>query len=139
MNKLQMAEQLRRALQMFAQSLSDEDAMEVATVFPKYEVGKAYKQGEMFSFGENEVGDAQLYRVAQAHTSAAEWLPNENTALYTPIGLNAEGHPVWSRPSGAQDAYNIGDIVDYNGTLYKSIINGNTYSPEEYPAGWEAV
>jgi len=139
MNKLQMAEQLRRALQMFAQSLSDEDAMEVATVFPKYEVGKAYKQGEMFTFGENEVGDAQLYRVAQAHTSAAEWLPNENPALYTPIGLNAEGHPVWSRPTGAHDAYNIGDIVDYNGTLYKSLINGNTYSPEEYPAGWEAV
>lgn len=124
---------------MFAQSLSDEDAMEVATVFPKYEVGKAYKQGEMFTFGENEVGDAQLYRVAQAHTSAAEWLPNENPALYTPIGLNAEGHPVWSRPTGAHDAYNIGDIVDYNGTLYKSLINGNTYSPEEYPAGWEAV
>lgn len=139
MNKLQMAEQLRRALQMFAQSLSDEDAMEVATVFPKYEVGKAYKQGEMFTFGENEVGDAQLYRVAQAHTSATEWLPNENPALYTPIGLNAEGHPVWSRPTGAQDAYNIGDIVDYNGTLYKSLIDGNTYSPEEYPAGWEIV
>lgn len=139
MNKLQMAEQLRMALQMFAQSLSDEDAMEVATVFPKYEVGKAYKQGEMFTFGENEVGDAQLYRVAQAHTSAAEWLPNENPALYTPIGLNAEGHPVWSRPTGAHDAYNIGDIVDYNGTLYKSLINGNTYSPEEYPAGWEVA
>lgn len=139
MNKLQMAEQLRRALQMFAQSLSDEDAMEVATVFPKYEVGKAYKKDEMFSFGENEVGDAQLYRVVMDHTSAAEWLPNENPALYTPIGLNAEGHPVWSRPTGAQDAYNIGDIVDYNGTLYKSLIDGNTYSPDEYPAGWEVV
>lgn len=124
---------------MFAQSLSDEDAMEVATVFPKYEVGKAYKQGEMITYGENEVGDAQLYRVAQAHTSTAEWIPNENPALYTPIGLNAEGHPVWSRPTGAHDAYNMGDIVDYNGTLYKSLINGNTYSPDEYPAGWEAV
>lgn len=139
MNKLQKAEQLRRALQMFAQSLSDEDAMEVATVFPKYEVGKTYKKDEMFTFGENEVGDAQLYRVAQAHTSASEWLPNENAALYTPIGLNAEGHPVWSRPTGAHDAYNIGDIVDYNGTLKRSTIDGNIYSPDEYQAGWEDV
>ena len=46
---------------------------------------------------------------------------------------------VWSAPTGAHDAYNAGDIVDYNGTLYKSLINGNTYSPEAYPAGWEAV
>ena len=35
--------------------------------------------------------------------------------------------------------YNIGDIVDYNGTLYKSLIDGNVWSPEEYPAGWEKV
>lgn len=122
---------------MFAQSLSDEDALEVATVFPKYEVGKNYKKGVMITDGENEVGDPQLYRVVMDHTSAAEWPPSENPTLYTPIGLNAEGHPVWSKPSGVHDAYNIGDIVDYNGTLYKSLINGNTYSPDEYPAGWE--
>ena len=31
----------------------------------------------------------------------------------------------------------FGDIVDYNGTLYKSLIDGNVYSPDKYPAGWE--
>jgi hypothetical protein len=42
MNKLQVAEQFRKALQMFAQSLTNEEAMEVATIYPKYEVGKTY-------------------------------------------------------------------------------------------------
>ena len=42
-----------------------------------------------------------------------------------------------AQPSGAHDAYNTGDIVNYNGTLYRSLIDGNTYSPEAYPAGWE--
>lgn len=137
MSKLQKAEQLRRALQMFVQTLSDEQALEVATVFPPYVVGKSYAVGEMFTYGVNGVGDAQLYKVVQAHTSSEEWAPDKVASLYTPIGLTQEGYPVWSQPTGAHDAYNIGDIVDYNGTLYKSVIAGNVYSPEEYPQGWE--
>lgn len=139
MNRLQAAEQLRRALQMFAQTLTDEEAMEIATVYPAYEIGKAYAANEMLTYGVNEVGDPQLYRVAQAHTSQADWTPDATPALYTPIGLTEEGYPVWSQPSGAQDAYNTGDIADYNGTLYKSLIDGNVWSPEANPAGWEKV
>jgi hypothetical protein len=139
MNKIQMAEQLRKALQMFAQSLGDEQAMEVATVFPAYQVGKAYKANEMVTYGVNGVGDPQLYRVVQDHTSQADWTPNVTPALYTPIGLNDDGYPVWSQPTGAHDAYNEGDIVDYKGILYESLIDGNTYSPEAYPAGWKVV
>lgn len=137
MNKLLVMEQFGKALQMFCQSLGDEQAMEVATVYPKYEVGKVYKADEMFTYGVNNVGDPQLYRVVQEHTSQADWTPDVTPALYTPIGLNDAGYPVWSQPTGAHDAYNEGDIVDYNGTLYKSLINGNTYSPDAYPQGWE--
>ena len=139
MNKLQSAEQLRRALQMFAQTLTDEEAMEIATVYPKYKIGKVYKVGEMFVAGENSVGDPQLYRVVQEHTSAEEWKPSETPALYTPIGLDEKGYPIWSRPTGSHDTYNTGDIVDYNNELYESLIDGNTYSPEEYPAGWKKL
>ena len=139
MNKLQAAEQLRRALQMFVQTLSDDEAMEVATVYPVYKVGKEYKADEMFTYGENEIGDPQLYRVVQTHVSQEDWKPDATASLYTPIGLNEKGYVVWSQPAGAHDAYNAGDIVDYNGTLYKSLIDGNVYSPEAYPAGWEIV
>ena len=137
MNKLQIAEQFRKALQMFAQSLSNEKALEVATVFDAWEVGKTYAVGDYLTHGVNEVGDVQLYKVVQAHTSQEYWKPNEAASLYEPIGLTEEGYPVWSKPSGAHDAYNEGDIVDYNGTLYVSLIDGNVYSPDEYPAGWE--
>ena len=139
MNRLQAAEQLRRALQMFAASLPEEQALEVACVYPKYKVGIAYVVGDYFTYGTNDVGDPQLYKVVQNHTSKEEYKPDEVPALYEPIGLNSDGYPVWSQPSGAHDAYNNGDIVDYNGELYKSLIDGNTYSPEAYPAGWEKV
>ena len=137
--EMKAAEQSRKALQMYAQTLGDEEAMEIATMYPKYEVGKAYKEKELLTYGFNSVGDPQLYRVVQAHTSQEDWVPSSTPALYTPIGLDEEGYPIWSKPTGAHDAYNTGDIVDYNGTLYKSLIDGNIYSPEEYPAGWEML
>ena len=136
MNRMQAAEQFRKALQMFATSLTDEQAMEVATVFDPWEIGKTYSVGDFVLYGVNAVGDPQLYKVAQAHTSQADWTPEATPALYVAIGLDASGYPVWSQPTGAHDAYNIGDVVNYNGTLYQSLIDGNVYSPEAYPAGW---
>ena len=137
MNKVQIAEQFRRALQMFIANLDEEKALEVATVYPAYEVGKAYAVGEYFTYGENNVGDPQLYKVVQVHTSQEDWKPDAAPNLYKAIGLTADGYTEWSKPSGAHDAYNKGDIVDYKGTLYISLVDGNVYSPEEYPANWE--
>lgn len=137
MNRLQRAEQLRRALQMFAASLTDEQALEIATVYPKWESGKVYNKDELVTYGENAVGDPQLYRVVAYHTSQADWTPDVASSLFTAIGLNSSGYPIWSQPTGAHDAYNKGDVVDYNGTLYKSLVDGNVYSPDEYPSGWE--
>lgn len=137
MNRMQMAEQFRKALQMFAVSLTDEKAMEVATVFDAWAVGKAYAVGDFLTYGVNGVGDPQLYKVNQAHTSQADWTPDATASLYTAIGLDDNGFPIWSQPTGAHDAYNKGDVVDYNGTLYESLIDGNAYSPDAYPGGWK--
>lgn len=139
MNKLQAAEQLRKALQMFASTLDDEKVMEVAMVFDPWASGKAYKAGEFVTYGVNSVDDPQLYKVIKDHTSQDDWAPNIATSLFTAIGLDDSGYPIWSHPTGAHDAYNTGDIVNYNGVLYESTIDGNTYSPEEYPAGWKGV
>lgn len=133
---LQMAEQFFRALQMFAKSLDDEKAMEVAYMYDPWELGKSYNVGDFLTYGVNGVGDPQLYKVVQAHTSQADWTPNTAASLYVAIGLDEQGYPVWSQPTGAHDAYNKGDVVDHNGTLYESLIDGNVYSPVDYPAGW---
>ena len=138
-NKLQAAAQLRRAIQLFAASLDEAMALEIASVYPDWMPERSYAVGEYLAYDVNSVGDPQLYKVAQAHVSQADWLPNELPALYTPIGLNDAGHPIWSQPTGAQDAYNAGDVVDYNGTLYRCTQDGNVWSPEDYPQGWELL
>ena len=50
-----------------------------------------------------------------------------------------EEWPAWVQPSGAHDAYGIGDKVTFNGKHYTSKIDGNVWSPDAYPAGWETV
>ena len=139
MTKLQLMEQIGRALQLIAQNLDDETAIEVAGVFEPWKADKSYTVNKYVTYGKNSVGDPQLYRVIQAHTSQDDWTPDVTPSLFTAIGLDKAGYPVWSQPTGAADAYNIGDIVNYNGTLYRSLIDGNTWSPETYPTGWEAV
>lgn len=143
MNLTQNALEIRKALQLFLATLDADthgaDIMEVASVFPKYQIGKAYKVKEVFSYGENAVGDPQLYQVLQAHTSAAEWTPDTAPGLYKAIGVTEDGYPEWVQPLGASDAYNKGDIVSYNGDIYESTIDGNVWSPDAYPAGWKVV
>lgn len=134
MNKRQAAEQLRRALQMFVDTLSDDAVMEVATVLPAYQVGKAYAIGDRITYGTNGVGDPQIYKVVQSHTSQADWKPSETPALYVAVGISPSGYDKWSQPTGAHDAYNTGDIVDYDGTLYICTIDGNVWAPPLY---WE--
>ena len=141
MNKKQIALELRKALQMFLATLDvdtqSESILEVPSVFPYYKVGKTYKAKEVFRYGVNAVGDAQLYQVLQEHTSSEEWTPDNAPSLYKAIGVTAEGIPEWVQPLGSSDAYNKGDIVMYNGTKYKCIIDNNVWSPSEYPSGWE--
>ena len=139
-NKVQAALELRKALQIFLATMDADtqaaDMMEVASVFPKYQVGKAYKVKDVFSYGENGVGDPQLYQVLQDHISAEEWTPDTAASLYKKIGVTEDGYPEWVQPLGASDAYNTGDIVSYDGVLYKSAVDGNVWSPADYPAGW---
>lgn len=139
MTVIEQAEAIREAMDVAGATLTEEQALECVRLYRHWEVGKAYTVGEYMTFGVNSVGDPQLYKVVQNHTSQAEWKPDITPALYDAIGLDADGYPVWAQPTGAHDAYNKGDIVNYNGVLYESIIDGNVYSPDAYPAGWAVL
>ena len=143
MNYITEMLELRKALQFFLATLDVDthsaDMMEVPSVFPKYQVGKAYKTKDVFRYGENAVGDAQLYQVLQDHTSAEQWKPDSAASLYKKIGVTKDGYPEWVQPLGASDAYNTGDIVSYNGKLYQSTIDGNVWNPDTYPQGWKSI
>nr|DAD70668.1 MAG TPA: ChiA1-BD-binding domain protein [Siphoviridae sp. ctKcB20] len=137
--QLKAMAELRRALQIFAATLHDneETAIEIAGLYPVWEANKQYKANDIVQYGTNSVGDPQLYLVLQAHKSQSDWLPDATASLYKKMGISESGYPIWTQPLCAVDAYNLGDIVSYNGKLYKSIINANVWALDVYPAGWE--
>lgn len=132
-----LAAQMNRAIQMFTQNLNlpDEQAMEVADLYPEWQEKKAYAVDEILKYGENADGETQLYKVLQAHTSQADWTPDTAASLYKKVGFTDSGIPMWTQPLGATDAYKKGDVVSYNGQLYVSTVDANVWEPGIY--GWE--
>lgn len=96
-------------------------------------------------------GAIKLYEVIQAHKSQADWPPETVPALFRdleghvvtdPEGGETEEIPDFVQPTGAtgaHDAYAIGALVRFEGQIYRSLLEGNSYSPAAYPAGWERV
>lgn len=135
-DKVFKAKQLRRALQLWANSLTDESTMmEIADVYPKWNGNsRTYKVGDIVAYGVNEFNETQLYTVLQAHTSQADWTPDTATSLYKKVGFNDSGVSIWTQPLGATDAYDKGDEVEHNGEIWVSDIDGNVWEPGVY--GW---
>ena len=122
---------LRQMIEKASASLPDEDALEAVELFPNWAVGVAYEMGIRVRY------EDQLYRCEQYHTSQADWTPDITRNLWTPVAEPGE-IPVWVQPTGAQDAYRLGDKVHFptaDDHVYVSTIDYNTYAPNVY--GWE--
>lgn len=112
--------------------LTEDELVDMINLYEKYVVGRSYQIDDVFNY------NRALFKVIQAHTSQADWLPNETPALYLAL-MPDNVIPEWKQPTMAEDAYNIGDKVIYEDKVYESIIDGNTWSPTAYPQGWKEV
>lgn len=130
---LTISDTVRKAVTFAALTFTDEQALEVRDLYPAFEIGHSYKKDERFTY------NGHLFKVNQDHTSQEQWVPGETgtESLYTSLEMGDNGHLNWQQPTGSHDAYNTGDIVNYKGELYKSLIDGNAWAPDVYPAGWE--
>lgn len=50
-----------------------------------------------------------------------------------------EEYPEYVQPTGAHDAYKVGDKITYNDKHYECIFDGCVWNPDEYPQGWKEV
>ena len=53
-------------------------------------------------------------------------------------GGTTEEWPEFVAPTGAHNAYQVGDKITYNGVHYVCTMVNCVWSPDVYPAGWEA-
>ena len=100
----------------------------------------AWMDGEKVEVGWKRTYGGKTYECLQAHQTQADWTPDVTPTLWKE--MQGETIPVWKQPTGAHDAYNIGDRVHFptiTDPVYESVINANVWSPTVYPAGWKLV
>ena len=114
---------------ILGESLSGKELASIASLYPKWKAGLSVVVDDIYRVQNT------LYKVVQAHTTQADWTPPTVPALFTPVAA-AGVVPEWVQPTGAQDAYAVGDQVTHdnpqdggNGWLYKSKIGANTTEP----------
>lgn len=133
---VEKARKLRAVIEktVAAAGLTDDEALEAVELFPRWKAGREYAVGERV---QHEGG---LYECVSAHTSQTDWSPPAAASLWSGVTVDpATGYDEWKQPTGAHDAYSKGDRVVYNGSVYESVIDANTWSPEAYPAGWTLI
>lgn len=117
-------------------TISDSRVAEIYTLLPGWEIGKEYVKGECFEYEE------KTFRTSQTTTAQEIYPPgSEGTlSLYYEIVIAPDGIIVWAQPRGEFDAPDKGDLrhfPDADGPVYRSLVDGNAYSPEAYPQNWE--
>ena len=123
------AKQLRQLIEQLAVTLDDETALAGVELFPMWTIGRAYAVDDRVQYG------GILYKCVQAHTTQVDWTPDITPALW--VAVSIEEYPEWVQPTGAHDAYNIGNKVTYKGNHYVCAVNGNVYAPDVN--GWTLI
>ena len=67
---------------------------------------------------------------------AVEELGGTITAPEIPV---TEEYPEYKQPTGAHDAYKVGDKITFEEKKYKCILDNCVWSPAEYPSAWEEI
>lgn len=131
----QIREAAKATLNISKATLSDEQIVATSTLWPEWSADSvSYSVDDIVRYG------TKLYRCEQAHASQASWTPDAAPSLWSSIDMADDGVEVWTQPTGAHNAYNIGDKVHYptkDDPVYVSTINGNVWSPDAYPQGWQ--
>ena len=127
----QRAARLRPVIEAAATSLPDGEAAKAVELFPAWAYPVSYIVGNRVSDG------SKLYKCLQAHTSQADWEPEDSPSLWVGISDPSEEWPEWSQPVGSTDAYSKGAKVSYNSKHWTSNVDANVWEPGVY--GWSEV
>lgn len=118
-------------IQKGAQTLGDEDALAIQTVYPEWSASDIYAAGDKAQH------NGILYKCLQAHTAQEAWNPADAVSLWAKVLIPDPGViPAWEQPEST-NPYMKGDIVQHNGITWISDVDNNVWEPGVY--GWSEV
>ena len=108
-----------------AQSLSDEEAIQIKTIYPEWAVGVEYTARKKAMY------KGTLYRCISAHTSQADWAPDVAPSLWTAIDEAHKGTLTDPIPYNGNMALEAGKYYSQDGVVY--YCNRDTGNPVYSP------
>ena len=121
--KREDAKAIISALVSLREIATDEMALEVPALYPKWRDNKEYKAGERVLHGD------VLYKVLQDHASQEAWTPDAAPSLFATVLTSDDGTPLeWVQPDST-NPYMTGDKVLHNGFVWESLVDNNVWEP----------
>lgn len=133
MNIIENARKFRKSMMNIASGLSDATASTAPDMFPRLK-----QDGSLILNGTRINWNGQLKRAAVDIWDTEENNPDNAPALWENINYR-DGYRIIPETITATLAFSEGECGWWGDVLYRSRINGNVYTPAEYPAGWEVI
>lgn len=110
--------------QIQAQTLTDEQALTVQAIYPKWNA-----KSVVYAVDHKVMHDGILYKCLQAHTSQSDWTPPAASSLWTKVLIaDPTVIPEWEQPDST-NGYMTGDKVIHGGVTYESLVDNNVWEP----------
>lgn len=114
---------LRGIMDKAGAMLTDEQALQVSTLYPLWDAAKTYAVGARVRHG------GELYRCLTAHTAQAAWTPTDAHSLWAKVLTDPSGEILpWVQPDST-NPYAKGDKVTHNGKTWESLVDNNVWEP----------
>lgn len=120
---LEAAQKIRAVMDTAAGMLTDEQALQVTALYPRWDAAKTYAAGDRVRYAGN------LYRCLTAHTAQAAWTPTDAPSLWAKVLTDPSGAILpWVQPDST-NPYAKGDKVTHNGKTWESLVDNNVWEP----------
>ncbi len=124
---------LRSVVELAAVSLDDKTASTAVSLFPRLK-----QNGELVSAGTRINWNGGIKRAAVDLWDTEENNPENAPNLWEDIKYR-EGYRIIPDTITAGTAFALDECGWWGDTLYRSKVDSNVYTPEQYPSNWEKV
>lgn len=111
---------------------SDKERSEMPLLHDIWRIGRECKINEVYLY------KGELYRCRQTHTTQEDWTPDITEALFKKL-MYRDGIRIIPEVITTGDMFAKDELGWWGDALYKSLMDANVYTPEQYPTGWEVV
>lgn len=133
MNILERARMLRKNIIVSSATLEDKVASETPELFARLN-----QNGELIKVGTRINWNGVLKRASVDLYDTLENNPDNAPTLWEDIEYK-EGYRIIPQTITVGTAFSKDELGWWKDTLYKSLLDNNVWTPEQYPSGWEIV